>query len=122
MIEKSAVTRVVYDAKREPAPKDSVRRGGGYRLHIHIAPPRAKVLLLRGRFRDAAYVRTHVGYVVDMGAERGEQHIVRNLDCIRRNLDEMGVDRNVIDQEVRSIEAAVRAELWRQILLPDGDR
>ncbi|SRR5258708_36410569 len=121
MIEKSAVSRLVRDTKREAAPKDSVRRDGDYRLHIHIAPPTAKILLLRGRFRDANYVRTHVGYVVDMGAERGEQHIIRNLISIRRKLDAMGLDRDVVDREMREIESAVRAELWRQIILGDGE-
>jgi Family of unknown function (DUF6074) len=118
MTETSAVAQLVREARHKLRPASAPRDA---RLHVQIAPPVAKVLLLRGRFRDANYIRTHVGYVVDMGAERGEQHIVRNLACIRRNLEEMGVDRDVIDREVRSIEAAVRAELWRQILLPAGD-
>jgi hypothetical protein len=118
MIEKATVTRLVQQARHKLHPAIEPR---GPRLHIHIAPPRAKVLLLRGRFRDAAYVRTHVGYVVEMGAERGEQHIVRNLTSIRRKLDAMGLDRDVVDREMREIESAVRAELWRQIILGDGE-
>jgi hypothetical protein len=118
MIEKATVTRLVQQARHKLHPATAPRDP---RLHIHIAPPRAKVLLKRP-YRDGEYVRRHVGYVVEMGAEEGEAHIVRNLNCIRRNLEEMGIDRGVIDQEVRSIGAAVRAELWRQILLPGGDQ
>ena len=87
-------------------------------LHIEIARPTAKVLLKRP-FRDAAYIRTHVSYVVKESAEQGEQHIIRNLLSIRRKLDEMELDREIIEREMREIEAAVRAELWRQILTPE---
>lgn len=89
------------------------------RLHIEIAPPRAKVILLPGRFRGPEYIRTHVSYVVKMDAEQGEQHIVRNLGAIEDKLRELGVNEPEIASELRSIEGAVRAELWRQVLLPE---
>jgi hypothetical protein len=119
MIEKATVTRLVQQARHKLQPAIAPRDP---RLHIHIAPPRAKVLLIRGRYRDAAYVKRHVAYVLTRGAEQGETHIAQNLNCIRQNLEKMGIDSDVIDQEVRSIAAAVRAELWRQVLTPDGDR
>lgn len=112
MTTKSAIISVVRDARRAIAPEASSTAERGF------TGPKAKVLLLPGRFRDAAYVRRHVAFVVGLDAERGEQHVQRNLDAIRRRLDEIGIDREAIDAEVRSIEGAVRAELWRQILLP----
>jgi hypothetical protein len=119
MTETSAVAQLVREARHKlqaaSAPRDP-------RLHIHIAPPMAKVLLLQGRFRDAAYVRRHVEYVLSRDAEQGEQHVRRNLGAIRRTLEEMGVDKKAIDAEVRAIEAAVRAEIWRQVLTPDGQQ
>jgi hypothetical protein len=118
MTEKS-LARLVHEAKRELAPAP---RRAAPRLPIKIDLPGAKVFLLRGRYRDAAYVKRHVAYVLTRGAEQGETHIAQNLNCIRQNLQEMGIDSDVIDQEVRSIAAAVRAELWRQVLTPDGDR
>lgn len=119
MIERSALTRLVHDAKREllPAPRSEAPR-----LHIKIDLPRSNVVLLPGHYRGADYIRRHVAHVLTRGAEQGEAHIVRNLNCIRENLEEMGIDSDAIDQEVRSIEAAVRAEIWRQVLTPDGDR
>jgi hypothetical protein len=119
--DKSAVTRMVRAAKAEMSCA-SPRNDDHPRLHIHIAPPRAKVFLLRGRYRDAAYVKRHVAHVLTRSAEQGEANVVRNLKCIRENLEEMGIDKDAIDAEVRSIEAAVRAEIWRQVLTPDGDR
>ncbi|OKO73035.1 DUF6074 family protein [Bradyrhizobium sp. NAS96.2] len=105
------VSVVVRDAKRELSPnRRNTRR--------RIVQPKAKVVLLPGRFRGADYVKRHVSYVVAMDAERGEHHVQRNLDAIRRRLDEIGVDKRDADREVRTIEAAVRREIWRQVLLP----
>lgn len=113
------VSRAVRDARREVAPD---RRDDDHpQLQVRIAEPTAKVMLLPGRFRDAAYVRRHVEFVLSRSAEQGEQHVRRNLIALRRNLEDMGVDKIVIDAEVRRVEAAVRAEIWKQVLLPGGD-
>jgi hypothetical protein len=88
-------------------------------LHIEIAPPRAKVMLLPGRFRGAEHVKHHVDYVLTLNAERGEQHVRRNLKALRRTLEEMGADDRDIDAELGRFEGAVRAEIWRRVLLPD---
>ncbi|HEX7882955.1 MAG TPA: DUF6074 family protein [Afipia sp.] len=117
MTEKSAIRRVISDARREVAP--GMLPEVDPQLRVHVAAPMAKILLLPGRYRDAAYVRRHVEFVLTRSAEQGEQSIRRNLNAIRRTLDEMGVDQIAIDAEVRRIEASVRAELWRQVLTPD---
>jgi hypothetical protein len=122
MTEKSAISRVVRDARRDLAPGEPVQRPDHPRLHVHIATVGAKVMLLPGRFRDADYLRRHVEYVLSRDAEQGEQHVLRNLGAIRRTLEEMGVDNEAIDAEVRTIEAAVRSEIWRQVLTPDARR
>ncbi len=103
---------VVRNVQRDLSPN---RRDAAYRS---IARPKAKVVLLPGRFRGPDYVKRHVSYVVAMDAQRGEHHVRRNLDAIRRRLDEIGVDKRDADREIRTIEAAVRRELWRQVLLP----
>lgn len=112
MTERASVLRAVRDARQELAP---IRADRGPRLRVHITQPK-KIVLLPGHFRDAAYVRRHVDFVLTLDAERGEAHVQRNLLAIRRVLDEMGVDPTDADREVRSIEAKVRAELWRQVL------
>lgn len=117
MTARSILSGVVRGARRAAAP--DVKHGDP-RLHVQIAEPKAKVMLLPGRFRGADYVRRHVEFVLSRSAEQGEQHVRRNLKAIRRVLDEMGVDSDDADREVRLIEAKVRAELWRQVLTPDG--
>ena len=79
-------------------------------------------MLLPGRYRDAAYVRRHVEHVLSRPADQGEAHVRRNLRCIGQNLEAIGVSQPEIVAEVRRIEGAVRAEIWRQVLSPDGSR
>ncbi|MCK1424605.1 hypothetical protein IVA96_15710 [Bradyrhizobium sp. 159] len=119
MTEKTTVLRAVRDARRELAPHR--QHGDPARLRVHIAQPK-KVVLLPGRFRDEAYVRRHVEFVLSLDAERGEAHVQRNLLAIRRVLDELGVDPADADREVRNIEGRVRAELWKQVLTPGGEQ
>lgn len=92
------------------------------RLHVEIAPRKAKILLLPGLFRGVGHVRRHVDFVLTLDAERGEQHVQRNLRALRRTLDELGVDPTTAEHEVRRFEGAVRAELWRRVLLQGGDQ
>ncbi|MFZ5712961.1 MAG: DUF6074 family protein [Bradyrhizobium sp.] len=90
------------------------------RLHVEIAPRRAKILLLPGHFRGADDVKRHVNFVLTLDAERGEQHVQRNLRALRRTLDEMGVEAVTAEREIRRFEGAVRAELWHRVLGQDG--
>ncbi|MVT69976.1 hypothetical protein GPL21_33370 [Bradyrhizobium pachyrhizi] len=116
MTEQSSILRVVRGARRDAAP---ALHDDGASLHVQIAAPGAKVLLLPGRFRGQRYVADNVRYILSRGAEEGERHIRRNLNAIRRTLVEMGVDQIAIDVEVRRVETEVRVELWRQVLTPD---
>jgi hypothetical protein len=111
-----AISKAVYDARREVAP---VRRNDHHaRLHVHIGERKATVMLLPGRFRDAAYVRRHVEFVLSRSVEQGQQHIQRNLSALRRNLEDMNVEQSEIDAEVERVSGAVWVELWRQVLTP----
>lgn len=112
MTKKSAVIGVVRDVRRAIAPAASSK------MRRSFIGSKAKVLLLRGKFRDARYVERHVSFVLGLDAERGEAHVQRNLDAIRRRLDELGVDREDAHREIRHIEAAVRREIWQRVLLP----
>lgn len=119
MTEKAAVSRAVRDAWHYVA--SNRRDADNLRLHVHIAEPKARVMLLPGRFRGADYVKRHVASVLTRDAEQDEQHVRRNLRALRLTLEEMGVDRDAIDAEVRRVEGAVRAEIWKRVLLPGGD-
>ncbi|MDP2359012.1 MAG: DUF6074 family protein [Beijerinckiaceae bacterium] len=111
----SKVVALVSSARpRQPSTKNNTDV-----MRVEIAPSQAKVLLIAGQFRSAEYIRTHVKYVLGLTAENGEQHVIRNLRAIERVLRQMGVEEAAITAELRIIEGAVRAELWRQVLLPE---
>lgn len=93
-----------------------------HQLHIDLSLPKAKVLLLPGRFRTHHHVKRHVDYVITLAPDAGEQHVQRNLRALGMTLAEMGVDTAAANRELRRFEAAVRAEIWRRVLTPDGDQ
>lgn len=114
MTDRATLTRLAHDAR--PNAAAPARRLHEQRLPVRVDMPGARVLLLRGKYRDAAYVKQHVEHVLSRPAEEGEAHVLRNLRCIRQNLEAIGISRTEIDAEVRRIEGAVRAEIWRQVL------
>jgi hypothetical protein len=118
MTDKATLARLARDAR--PGAATPAHRAYEPRLPVRVDLPGAKVMLLKGRYRGAEYVRVHVEHVLSRPADQGEAHVLRNLRCIRQNLEAIGVSQAEIDAEVRRIEGAVRAEIWRQVL--GGDR
>lgn len=118
MTDRATLARLAHDAR--PNPAAPVRRLHERRLPVRVDLPGAKVMLLPGKYRDAAYVQRHVEHVLSRPADQGEAHVLRNLRCIRQNLEAIRVCQTEIDAEVNRIEGAVRAEMWRQVLLPGG--
>jgi hypothetical protein len=53
-------------------------------------------------------------------AKTGERLLVATLQQQARVLARKGVPPDLIERECRALEAAVRTELWRLILAPDG--
>lgn len=92
------------------------------RLPVKVDLPGAKVLLLNGHYRHADYIARHVAHVLSRPADIGEAHVLRNLQAIRRSLLEIGVSEKQADAELEIIHSRVRAEMWRQVLLPEADQ
>jgi hypothetical protein len=49
-----------------------------------------------------------------------EGHCREQLRKLRQRLERLGVAPDLVEQEVSSYEAALRAEVWRQVLTPGG--
>jgi len=114
MTDRATLARLAHDAR--PNPAAPVRRLHEQQLPVRVDMPGAKVMLLPGKYRDAAYVQRHVEHVLSRPADQGEAHVLRNLRCIRQDLEAMGIGPAEIAKEVCRIEGAVRAEIWRQVL------
>lgn len=88
-----AVSRAVRNARREVAPAQE-RRSPASCPHRRAE---GEGLTFARPLPDAAYIKRHVEFVLTRPAEQGEQHVRRNLNAIRRTLDEIGVDHFTID-------------------------
>ena len=81
------------------------------------APARASAEMIPfplGRRRD--FVARLAAQVAARSADAGELHLLQQLDRQRDVLARKGVPKKAIEQELRSLSAAVRAELWRLLI------
>ena len=77
---------------------------------------RAPVLLFRP-IRPATYVKRMARIIVNVATvEFGEEILRRDMQVIERGLLDAGVDAAVVRQEVRSLEASIRREIWELVL------
>ncbi|MFC5371412.1 DUF6074 family protein [Brevundimonas faecalis] len=72
-------------------------------------------LAARRRFIDRQAAVAH-----GMKPESGERHITRMIDQQREILLRKGVRPDTVNRECVSMEAAIRAALWRAVMTPGG--
>jgi hypothetical protein len=72
------------------------------------------------RVRDRAFVRRHAALMASYSANAAEKHLSTQLDLQRRTMVRRGIDPSSIHEQVKALEAAIRAELWRTVLTPGG--
>ena len=70
------------------------------------------------RRRD--YVRRQAQWVLAVNPEAGERRIAKQVGIQRDTLLSRGIDPRLVDQQCSALEAAIRAELWRVVLAPEG--
>lgn len=72
------------------------------------------------RARHRPFVLKHAGNVSCMGQAAGDRYLAQQLDVQRKTMAKRGVEPDLIEAEIRALECAIRAELWRLILTPGG--
>lgn len=70
--------------------------------------------------RRVRLIRRLANRISDMSARGAEQTLFCQMQIQRDALLSKGVAPATVDQQVRSLEGAIRAELWRIVLLPGG--
>lgn len=70
--------------------------------------------------RRRAFVRKHAQIALSYDAETGERHIQRQIRDQTAILTRKGIAEDRVNAEARSLEAALRAELWRTVMTPGG--
>ena len=97
------------------------RARGGYRIVVRQASPvpaAAAVIPFPAR-RRTAYITKQAARMAELSDTHAEAHLRQQLRLQAETMERKGVDERTIAREVRSLELAIRAELWRQVLTPD---
>lgn len=69
-----------------------------------------------------AFVERQAHQIAGMSANAGERHLAHQLRVQREALERRGIDRMRINSEITSLEAAIKAALWKAVLAPGGQR
>jgi pyruvate kinase len=72
------------------------------------------------RWKDRAFVLRHARRMTELRPAKAEGHLQQQLDIQRQTMLRRGVNPVLVEQHVRSLECAIRAELWRLVLVPGG--
>lgn len=64
-------------------------------------------------YRRSAFVRRHAGIMATLSPSGGERHLKRQLDIQSEAMERRGVSTELVSQDRRSLETAIRAELFR---------
>lgn len=78
------------------------------------------IILPFPRVRDRAFVRRHAAVMASYSSDAGEKYLRIQLDVQRRTMVKRGIAAPIIDEHLRALERAIRAELWRTALTPGG--
>jgi hypothetical protein len=69
--------------------------------------------------RRAAFIRKQAAHMASLSQAQGDAHLRQQLRIQAETMRRRGIDEEVIKCEVKAIESAVRAELWRCIFTPE---
>jgi Family of unknown function (DUF6074) len=61
------------------------------------------------------FITRQTRYASELRQESGEAHIRRQLEAQRQVMSRRGIALGLIEREVRALEGAIRAAMWRQI-------
>ncbi len=69
--------------------------------------------------RRLGFVRRQAKWFVEQGHDAAEANLLRQLERQRETLLRKGVDAAHLAEEIRDLESAIRAEVWRLVLTPE---
>lgn len=98
-----------------------IRSGVGVPASSVAARPRSDATILIFRpIRPQRYVERMARIVVDAPSrEFGEMILQRDMQLIEKDLLRVGVVTATARREMRTIEAAIRSQIWRLVLMPE---
>jgi len=70
--------------------------------------------------RRRTYIRKQAARMASLGHDAAERHLERHLNLQAASMSRKGVSPALIARETRALELAIRVELWRMVLTPEG--
>jgi Family of unknown function (DUF6074) len=70
--------------------------------------------------RRVGFVSRQATRIAELNENAGERHLQQTLLVQRQAMERRGIDAALIQREMKCLEAAIRASLWRVILTPGG--
>lgn len=71
------------------------------------------------RWRNRPFVHKHACQVANQRQDVGERYLERQLDIQCEKMNERGIDPVTITVHRKTLDTAIRAELWRIVLVPE---
>ncbi|MFZ2068390.1 MAG: DUF6074 family protein [Xanthobacteraceae bacterium] len=65
--------------------------------------------------KRADFIARQAAYAASLKRESGEAHIHRQIETQRAVMQRRGIAPGLIEREVRALENAIRAALWREV-------
>jgi hypothetical protein len=66
------------------------------------------------------FVNRHASRMAALSASASENHLAHQVEIQRAALTRKGADPLLIEREMKMLEGAIRAALWRHVLTPGG--
>ena len=70
--------------------------------------------------RRRSFVRKHAARMASLPETTGEKHLAYQLRLQTETMLKRGIAPDIVEQEVRSLETAIRCELGRLVLTPEA--
>lgn len=78
-------------------------------------PPKPAQILPFPLTRRWAFIERQAGRVAELTQDAGERHIAHQLDVQAAAMRRKGIDEALIAREIKNMEQAIRASLWRPV-------
>jgi len=72
------------------------------------------------RTRNRPFVLKHAARMAKLPQKTAEKHLAHQLQVQAQTMTKRGIAPEIIEDEIRALESAIRAELWYVVMLGGG--
>jgi hypothetical protein len=87
---------------------------------VAMPPKRSATIVPFPLARREAFIQKQANRAADLNADSGERHVQHQIKCQADAMRRKGIDEALIAREMRCMESAIRAALWRIVMKAPG--